>query len=148
MAVKQNNVANIDLTITNKKKFTIDGDANRVIELNTSDMSIMSRLYDSYPKLDDLGVRAMSIADSEPKEAVETLKEVDADMRKLINYIFDSDIADTCAPDGTMYDMFNGEFRFEHIVGKLVSLYENNMDKEYKLMVKKVKKHTDKYTGK
>jgi len=143
-----NKIANIDLSITRKKQFTIDGDENRIIELNTSDMSILSRIQDSYQKLEDLSNRAMSMSDSDFEETAKTLKEIDGEMRDLINYIFDSDIADTCAPEGTMYDVFNGQFRFEHILDRLISLYENNMDKEYKLMQKNIKKYTDKYTGK
>ena len=113
------------------------------------DINILSRLQDSYPKLDELGTKAMSIPDdSSVEDTVAILTEVDKEMRELLNYIFDSDIADVCAPDGSMFDMFNGEFRFEHIVSTLIGLYEKNIDNEYKLMAKKIKKHTDKYTGK
>ena len=132
MATAQSKIANIDLTVTRKKQFTIDGDENRIIELNTSDMSILSRIQDSYQKLEDLSNRAMSMSDSDFEETAKTLKEIDGEMRDLINYIFDSDIADTCAPEGTMYAVFNGQFRFEHILDRLISLYENNMDKEFK----------------
>ena len=145
----KNNIVDIDLSVTKKKQFRIDKDDNRIIELNTSDMNILSRLQDSYPKLDALGTKAMSIAETDSVEdTVSILKEVDGEMRSLLNNIFDSDIADICAPDGSMFDMFNGEFRFEHIVSTLIGLYETNIDNEYKLMVKKIKKHTDKYTGK
>lgn len=145
----KNNIVDIDLSVTKKKQFRIDKDDNRIIELNTSDMNILSRLQDSYPKLDALGTKAMSISETDSVEdTVSILKEVDKEMRSLLNNIFDSDIADICAPDGSMFDMFNGEFRFEHIVSTLIGLYETNIDNEYKLMVKKIKKHTDKYTGK
>ena len=145
----KNNVVDIDLSVTKKKQFRIDKDDNRIIELNTSDMSILSRLQDSYPKLDALSAKAMNLSDDDPVETtVEVLNDIDKEMRQILNFIFDSDIADVCAPDGSMFDMFNGEFRFEHIVSVLVGLYEENIDKEYKLMVKNVRKHTDKYTGK
>lgn len=145
----KNNIVDIDLSVTKKKQFRIDKDDNRIIELNTSDMNILSRLQDSYPKLDALGTKAMSISETDSVEdTVSILKEVDGEMRSLLNNIFDSDIADICAPDGSMFDMFNGEFRFEHIISTLIGLYETNIDNEYKLMVKKIKKHTDKYTGK
>lgn len=145
----KNNVVDIDLSVTKKKQFRIDKDDNRIIELNTSDMSILSRLQESYPKLDKLGTKAMSISDDGSiEDSVAILTEVDKEMRELLNFIFDSDIADICAPDGSMFDMFNGEFRFEHILNVLIGLYEKNIDNEYKLMAKHIKKHTDKYTGK
>ena len=111
-------------------------------------MNILSRLYDCYPKLDELGVKAVKISSDNPEETVATLKEIDKEMRDLLNFVFDSDIADVCAPDGSMFDMFLGEFRFEHILDTLLTLYENNINKEYKLMAKNIKKHTDKYAGK
>ena len=149
MATK-NNIVDIDLSVTNKKQFRIDGDDERIIELNTSDVSILSRLQDSYPKLDALGMKAMSISSEETnkEETVQILKEVDEQMRALLDFIFDSDVSEKCAPNGTMFDMFNGDFRFEHIINTLINLYENNLDKETKLMMKKIKKHTDKYTRK
>lgn len=145
----KNNVVDIDLSVTKKKQFRIDKDDNRIIELNTSDMSILSRLQESYPKLDELSNKAMTLSSEDTLEAtVEVLNDIDKEMRQILNFIFDSDIADVCAPDGSMFDMFNGEFRFEHIVSVLVGLYEENIDKEYKLMTKNIRKHTDKYTGK
>ena len=142
-------ITDIDLSVTNKKQFRIDKDDSRIIELNTSDLNILSRLQECYPKLDSLGTKAMSISsDNEMDDTVAKLKEIDAEMRDLVNFVFDSDIADVCAPDGSMFDMFNGEFRFEHIISTLISLYEKNIDKEYKLMTKKIQKHTEKYTGK
>lgn len=145
----KNNIVDIDLSVTKKKQFRIDKDDNRIIELNTSDLSILSRLQDSYPKLDALGVKAMTISETDnSEETVAILKEVDNEMRNLMNFIFDSEISDICAPEGTMFDMFNGDFRFEHILSVLIALYEDNIDKEYKLMTKKIKKHTSKYTGK
>lgn len=145
----KNNVVDIDLSVTKKKQFRIDKDDNRIIELNTSDMSILSRLQESYPKLDELGNKAMTLSVDDTLEVtVEVLNDIDKEMRQILNFIFDSDIADVCAPDGSMFDMFNGEFRFEHIVSVLVGLYEENIDKEYNLMAKNIRKHTDKYTGK
>ena len=140
----KNNIVDIDLSVTKKKEFRIYKDDNRIIELNTSDMNILGRLQETYPKLDKLGVKAMSIYEGEEQ----VIEHISPEMRKYIDFIFDSPVADVCAPDGSMFDMFNGEFRFEHILDVLIGLYENNLDKEYKLMSKKIKKHTDKYTGK
>lgn len=156
MAVKQNNIIDIDLSVTKRKQFRIDGDDNRILELNTSDMSILSRINSSYKDIDTLAKKAMSISTDDngesesvkTEEFAKTLEEIDSEMRKLVDYIFDSNVSEVCAPEGTMYDMFNGEFRFEHIIDTLIKLYENNLDKEYKLMTKNVKKHTDKYTRK
>ncbi len=153
MANQKNNIVDINLSVPDKKQFRIDGDDNRIIELNTSDLSILSRIQSCYPKLDALGVKATSLSSDMENEGsaekiVTVLAEIDKEMRDILDFVFDSKIADICAPSGTMFDMFNGQFRFEHIMDTLIKLYENNIDSEYKLMAKRVKKRTSKYTGK
>lgn len=153
------NVTDISLSVTNKKKFRIDGDDSRIIELNTSDMTILSRLKTAYPKLIQLSeeatknwpdnledVNADNFLESESVDnVISILESIDKQMRELIDYIFDSAIANICAPFGSMYDIINGKFRFEHIISTLSNLYESNIDKEVKQMSNRVRKHTDKY---
>ena len=78
----------------------------------------------------------------------EILKDIDKKMREKLNYIFASDIADICEPTGNMYDPVGGEFRFEHIIDVLTTLYANNITTEFKKMQERVKKHTSKYVNK
>ena len=170
-----------DISLSNKKSFRLDGDNNRIIYLDTSDMNLLVRLEETYPEIRKLAVEAVerlastavskdipedeeSGADSDveaevPEDDTEpktprlsklsmTLKDIDAIMREKLNYIFASDIADTCEPTGNMYDLVGGEFRFEHIIEVLTKLYANNITAEYKKMQERVKKHTAKYTKK
>lgn len=143
----QNNIIDIDLSVTRKKRFRIDGDDSRIIELNTSDMNILLRL-------DEVEERLKTLADSvtfddegaEPEENIKRLLSTDKEMRDLMDYLFDSKISDICAPSGSMYDPFNGKYRFEHIMETLFTLYEENIEQEYKKMTTNVQKHTAKYT--
>lgn len=144
----------IDLSATRKKRFRIDGDNNRYLELNTSDMSIVTRLDNLYPKLEKLSQEA-SIKQLDKQEAdsekalskiSQALIKIDFQMRQILDEIFDSNVSEMCAPSGSMFDPFNGEFRFEHIIDVLTKLYENNLNTEFKKMAAKVKKRTAKYT--
>lgn len=141
-----------------KKKFRIEGDNNRILELDTSDLSVLNRIEDAYPKLIALSQKASLIkVDSENSdddtldEAVkkvnisQTLRDIDSEMRDIMDYIFDAKVSEKCAPSGSMFDPFNGEFRYEHILDKLTSLYETNLEKEYDLLRKRINKHVDKY---
>ena len=149
MATKKNTgIIDIDLSVTKKKQFRIDGDDNRIIELNTSDMTIIERLNEVYPKLESLSARTAELSDDDVEGGIKALKDVDKEMRELIDYTFDSPISSVCAPDGSMYDLFNGEFRFEHIITVLLNLYEDNISKEFNSMEKRINKHTAKYTKK
>ena len=153
-----NDVIDVKFDAIKKKRFRIEGDNNRILELDTSDLSVMNRIEDSYPKLIALEQKASLLKvqsensdDDTLDEVVEkvnisqTLREIDAEMREIMDYIFDADVSEKCAPSGSMFDPFNGEFRYEHILDKLTSLYETNLEKEYDLLRKRINKHTDKY---
>lgn len=150
MGIVNNNIVDIDLSITRKKRFRIDGDDNRIIELNTSDMTILNRLDEADKQLRELADKATfglsETGDDDNADAVKELLATDKQMRAIIDYLFDAPVSDVCAPDGSMYDPFNGKYRFEHIMEILFALYEKNISEEIKKMRKNVQKHTDKYT--
>ena len=149
-----------NISLSNKRSFSIDGDLNRIIFLDTSDMNILVRLDETYPEIRKLAVEAgekilASKGDEGDEDGVSAvsnlatvLKDIDKQMREKLNYIFASDIADICEPKGNMYDPVYGGFRFEHIIEVLTTLYANNITAEFKKMQERVKKHTAKYTGK
>lgn len=150
-------VTDIDLGFVEKKKFRIAGDYNRMLELNVSDLNIASRLKTGYPKLKELLVEAQekitSIPDSE--DSVETLgkladalTEIDKEMRDIIDFIFDTNASEVCAPSGNMYDPVGGQYRFERIIDKLSTLYTTGLDDEFKQIKNRVENKTSKYTKK
>lgn len=150
----------INLSETQRARFRIDGDNGRILELNISDMGIVTRLRDGYPKLDKLTQKIASMEDIEEisddenegsiRKAVNTMgtavEEIDKEMRDIMDGIFDANVSEVCAPDGTMYDLFNGKYRYEIILERLLPLYNENMDKEYQAISNRIQKHTSKYT--
>lgn len=148
----------IDLSVTRKKRFRINGDNNYILELDTSDMSIINRLDNLYPKLEQLSKDAAiqqvdrDLAEEDDNKTFsdisQTLRKIDMQMRNILDEIFDSNVSEVCAPSGSMFDPFNGEYRFEHIIDAITKLYENNINSEFKKMSERMKKHTDKYTKK
>ena len=156
-----NDITDVRFDAIKKKKFRIDGDNDRILELDTSDLSVINRIEDAYPKLVKLEQKANllkvqdNLDDDAPLDEVvekvniaQTLREIDTEMRDIMDYIFDSKVSEKCAPSGSMFDPFNGEFRYEHILDTLTKLYETNLEKEYDLLRKRINKHTDKYIRK
>jgi len=146
-------IENIDLSVFNKKKFSINGNPDQIIELDTSDLNILQRIKDQYPVLEKL---SKDVSDKVPNAdgltdeqllntAADTLKDIDKRMRECIDIIFDSPVSDICVPSGSMYDPVNGKFRFEHLIDVLISLYNDNLSKEVKKIQSRVSKHTSKY---
>ena len=140
----------LSLDKASKKRIRIDNDDNRILLLDTSDLSVIIRLQDIYPKLQSLAGDASreKLASGNEEDVSNALKELDADMRGLIDYIFDTEASKVCAPSGTMFDMFNGQFRFEIIIEALSKLYTDNVSLEYRKMKSRLEKKVSKYTGK
>ena len=156
-----NDIIDLDLQVTRKKRFRFNKDDNRILELNTSDMNIVARISEAYPKLNALQEKASKLMEGlnpdenkdDPEALIQDvatmatrLKEVDTEMRQLLDYMFDSNVSEITAPDGSMYDPFNGSFRFEYIITLLMKQYEENLQSEFGKMEKQLKKHTAKYT--
>ena len=141
----------LSLQSTRKKVFRIDDDNNRFIRLNTSDLGVIARLQDMYPKMTELASKyadkKLDDMDSDEgmNQLADIIRDMDAEMRGLIDYVFDSDVSINCAPDGTMFDMFNGQFRFEIIIEELSKLYESNLSLEYRKMKARIDAKASKY---
>lgn len=151
-------VVDIDLGFVEKKKFRINGDFNRMLELNVSDLNVFSRLKTDYPKLNkllkDAQEKIAAIPDDTEDKTVsldrlaDTLDDIDAQMRALIDHIFDTNASEICAPSGNMFDPVGGQWRFERILDKLTNLYTNGLHAEFDKVKANVEKKTSKYTKK
>ena len=146
-----------NISLSHKKSFSIDGDINRIIQIDTSDLNVTIRLEEVYPELLKLAVDATDrlvnvkeVQDDEEKSPLsdysEILKDIDKQMREKVDYIFASEVSDICLPKENMYSVCGGEFNFERVVDALITLYANDIKAEFKQMQARVKKHTDKYT--
>lgn len=149
-------IVDIDLSATKRKRFRINGDNNKILELNVSDMNIMSRLTAAYERLNKNMEEVSSLLGDVPEEVdeeqslkiKEVLDDIDASMKKELDYIFDAPVSEVCGDGGSMYDPFEGQFRYEHIIDALSKLYENNLNAEFAKMKKRVSAKTSKYTKK
>ena len=142
----------VDLSFSEKQQIRIDGDDSRIIELNTSDMGIVERINGLSDRMVELSNRFVDTKyDDELNERLnsvalaEEIKNIDTEMRKIIDDLFQSKIADICVPDGTMFDMHNGEFTYEIVIRKLLSLYAETINKETQNTLNRIHKHTNKY---
>jgi len=154
-------IQDLSLDVIRRKRIRIDHDDNRILELNTSDLNILARLKEAYPQLVSLANNAFKqipeievdeenydlITDEATAQLINALTEADTRMRELVDYIFDSNVSEVCAPHGSMYDPINGKFRFEHIIELLSNLYETDVSTELNQISARVKKHTSKYIG-
>lgn len=141
---------NIDLSSLEKKKFTINNDPNRVLELDTTDFGVITRFeekIDHLASLQDKFTELGSMDNDDIMQKTHLFTEVENGMREIIDYIFDSNVCEVCAPKGSMFSPINGKFRYEIIIETLLSLYEKDINKETQRIEKDIQKHTKKYTA-
>lgn len=154
-----NNVISLDMSDATRTKIWINGDCQKVISLNLTDMGIVARFSDAYPKLLELqdGI-SNTIASGKPEDMddiseistfASQFKSIDKKMREYVDFIFDGKVSDVCCDGGSMYDLVaGGWWRFEYIIDKLGNLYHVEFGKEMKANEKRMKMHTERYTGK
>jgi len=139
-----NDILNLDLSATKGTVIHVNGDPDAQIVLNLSDFGIYNRLkegltqlYDVFVELKDkMGEKAQAEDpedddDSGTPKFIEAMQESDAKMRGIIDYIFSSPVSEVCAPNGYMFDIFEGQLRFEYIINAITKLYESNINKEF-----------------
>ena len=170
MAVKKkdntNEVAgNIDLGFsTEKKRFSVGGDVNNIIELDTSDLGVANRLSKSlstFKELEDKWKALNESADkvsnaddvdaamSSAEEFSKQFDEIDKKMRELIDKAFDSEVADKCLGNSSAFSPVNGFFKYEHIITALLNCYEQQIkDEAPKFNARKINKYTHPYIKK
>ena len=138
---------NINLNLSTKKKFTLDGDPDRVIELDISDINIIDRAtiafrnieklqadWEALPVPGDIEGEDDNLAErfSEIEDFSEKFSEIENKLKQEINFMFDSDISDTIFGTSSPFSIINGKFKFQHTVDVLMSLYENQIQSDIK----------------
>lgn len=155
-----NDVIDINIDSIKKKRFRINGDDNKILELNVSDVGVITRLSELYPKLQELGDKAKDIGleddvptDEDDVDAFKArldkigaqFKDIDAGMREYIDKLFDANVSEICAPFGNMYDIVNGQFRYDNIIDVITKLYGQNIESETQALKSRLAKRTEKY---
>ena len=146
----------IDITMVSPKKtYRINGDNSKVIELNPTDINVVIRAKEVYSKLNTLAQKAGGLLVDQEDATTEkslnkianALKDLDQEMRDMVDYLFDSPVSAVLADGMNMYSPVNGQFWFEHCIEVLSNLYENNFSSEFQQMKNKVNKQASKYIG-
>lgn len=146
-------MANINFGFDTKKSFTIDGDENRVIYLDTADVGIVKRFNDSISQINELEKKWEKLTDMSTDnegdyvDFTTLFAEVERDIRDIIDRIFDSPVSDTILGNSSAFSPVGGNYKFEQIINTLIGLYEADIKNEAdKINKAHISKHTAKYT--
>lgn len=150
--MENTNQKTLNISLVPKTRITIDGDESRYIELNLSDMGLIGRINNLADRMSALSVEFADAKFDENMEereqtefVVQKIANIDKQMREIVDELFQAKVSDICVPDGTMFDMVNGEFVYEVLIEKLLQLYADNIGKETQKTMERIRKHTNKY---
>ena len=151
--VNDEKVIDISIPEVEKTRFRVNGDNDKILELNTSDPNVLTRLNKGYKELVKLTDKVASLKyneneDNASDKLADALEDLDNQMKAQLDYIFDAEVGKVLAGNSSMYSIRDGKFRFETVIETLGNLYENSFNKEFEAMRKRVTKHTSKYIGK
>lgn len=162
---------NIDLGFsTKKKRFSVGGDPNVVIEFDPSDLGVANRLSKALPKFKELedewkdlnaeaeSLETTNIEDEQGAETAKTtiesisikLDKLEKDVRDLLDNVFDSAVADKLLGNSSAFSPVNGYLKYEHIITAMLKCFEQHVqDEAPKFNARKVtQKYTHKYIKK
>ena len=141
-----------------KQTIQLNGNPEKVIELDLGDSNIITRLSEGTDKIEELVKERQNLHEllangndsdesniSYYKNLAGKFKELENAMRKIINDIFDFDVCTPFLGTSSVFSIKNGEFAFERIINSLMGLYEDSIRKESNNLKQRLSKHTDKY---
>lgn len=143
----------IDLNVKggSRTQIRINGDDSKIIELNLNDINILTRLNTSVKDLEGLKTDGITKSlDNSDRESVDRLSDelltIDAEIRNIVNNIFDFDVCTPIAGNASMLDLIDGQCRFEVIIKSLSDLYKDTFEKAAQVAKEKVNNRVKKYT--
>ena len=131
------------------KEFSINGDENRVIRFNPSDMAIIKRLEEAKNKISE----SMAIKDDieldnegKPINSLENyskvISHIDNVIKEQINYIFDSDVANVVFGNQSPLANIKGKPLYERFMESVMPEIKKAVEEEAKESRKRVAKYT------
>lgn len=144
-------IKSLKFGIPKRKRFSIDGDPERFIEIDTGDTGIVTRWNEIEPWFVDVSKRLEAVENIGPdsdksNEIIGDIAKLDKELREKLNMLFDADVCTPIAGEhGSLIRTVDGEPLFYLILDILVPLYEADIKVEVAKSQKRIAKHTDKY---
>lgn len=133
------------------KEYAINGDENRVLKVNVTDVNFLPRLYDSFLKAQEL---VKNIGTYEPKDAsIEALREgidkisgIDKAIRSGFDEVFYPGAAETVFGQMNVLSFVgNGDTIYESFMNAFISKMEKEIKTNSEESEKKISKYRDAY---
>lgn len=136
----------IDFNSGNYKEYAINGDENRVIRINVSDVGIITRIQDAMSKADNI---AEEVSEREKNEdRTQLLKEYDQRAREMVNDIFGSNVCTAALGSVNVFSMAsNGKPVLVNFLEALLAVVVQEIKSAQTAAQIKLEEKVEKYTA-
>lgn len=122
------------------KRLVINGDENRIITINPTDIAVIKRYNEVIPQLDRLSEKYKDV----PQEkTVEIISELDKKAREIIDYIIGFPVAETVFGTANCLSYAGGQTIFENFLTAYMEYMKPEIKAEYERSKKRIKKYTN-----
>ena len=116
------------------KRLAINGDENRVIVVNPTDVGIVARYREKLPEIEKLS------AETENSEEIPDI--LDKKVREFVDYIIGSPVSETVFGKTNCISMAGGQTIFENFLTAYMEYMKPEIKAEYERSKKRVEKYT------
>lgn len=128
---------------SNVKKYSLNGDENCVISVNTTDYAIIDRIKKATKNIEKLAAEYQEKKINNDDEANELFVETDKEIRNQINYIFNSDVCTMAFGNTNCFSLCDdGSALFENFISAIIPVIRADIEAAQEKQSKRIEKYT------
>lgn len=124
------------------KRLSINGNENRIITINPTDIAVINRYNEVVPQLDELNEKYKNTDNISVDKTAEIISELDRKAREFIDYIIGSPVSDTVFGTANCLSFAGGQTIFENFLTAYMEYMTPAIKSEYEKSKKRVEKYT------
>lgn len=127
------------------KEFNINGDPNRVIRFNPTDISIIERAQRVKKEIGEEVKKLDALEINDDEAVAKAVEEVNKIIKEKINYIFGSDVSETVFGVQSPLTSANGITLAERFIAAAIPVIQKEIEEEDKKSKARMSKYTERY---
>ena len=129
---------------TGIKEFDINGDKNKIIRIDTTDINLGQRIEKAQKELEKIAKKYEIVVKSGKleKKPFEVMTKYDKLVREQIDYMFDSPVSEIVFGNTNSLSVCGGNPLFENFLNAILPEIENDINEEQKNSAKRIEKYT------
>lgn len=135
------------------REYTINGDPNKVIRIDTADYDLITRadtarknIEQAVKKYDNIKINPDGSANCSDEEAIAAVTDLSNVIREQMNYIFNADVSSTVFGNASPLSTRKGIPLYERFFNAVIPIIEKDLSEENKQAQKRISKYTQQAT--